>query len=66
MVSPQIFSARFSDCSISINSKKIYDLALALGDVFATKPSDELQNNRLVQDGDAASIDRGRGYKEVC
>ena len=45
------------DCSISINSKRIYHLAFALGDVFATKPGDEFQSNRLVLDGDAAPID---------
>lgn len=38
---------------------------LALGDAFATKPSDEFQSNGLVLAGDAASIDRGYGYKEI-
>jgi len=31
--------------------------AFALGDVFATKPGNEFQSNRLVLDGDAAPID---------
>ena len=53
----KIFSA-CKDCSISINSKRIYHLAFALGDVFATKPGDEFQSNRLVLAGDAASIDQ--------
>ena len=53
----KIFSAS-KDCSISINSKRIYHLALALGGVFATKPCDKFQNNnRLVLAGDAASIE---------
>ena len=44
-------------CSISINSKKIYHLAFALGDVFATKPGDEFQSNRLVLAGDEEIMD---------
>ena len=53
----KIFSAS-KDCSISINSKRIYHLALALGDVFATKSGDKFQSNRLVLAGDAAPIDQ--------
>ena len=34
------------DCLISINYKRIYHLAFALGDVFATKPGGEFQSNR--------------------
>ena len=52
----KIFSAS-KDCSISINSKRIYHLAFALGDVFATKPGDEFQSNRLVLAGEAVPID---------
>ena len=39
---------------------KIYHLAIALGNVFATKPGDEFQSNRLVLAGDAAPIDKKR------
>ena len=58
----KIFLAN-KDLSISINSKKIYHLALACGDVFATidinlfNPGDEVQSNRLALAGDAAPID---------
>ena len=34
-------------------------------DVFATKPSEEF-HELLVLAGDAAPVDRGIGYKEVC
>ena len=38
-------------------SKRIYHLAFALGDVFATKPGDEFQSNRLVLAGDEEILD---------
>ena len=52
----KIFLAN-KDCSISINSKRIYHLAFALGDVFATKPGDEFHSNRLVLAGDEEIMD---------
>ena len=59
----EIFSVS-KDCSISINSKRIYHLAFALGDVFATKPGDEFQSNRLVLAGDEEIMDKER-YVEI-
>ena len=35
----------------------LYHLAFALGDVFATKPGDEFQSNRLVLAGDEEIMD---------
>jgi len=40
--------------------------ALALGDIFATEPSEEFQSNRLVLAGDAAPMDMDIERMEAC
>ena len=60
----EIFSVS-KDCSISINSKRIYHLAFASGDIFATKPG-TLDRSGMNEMNKFLSMSMMRAEMEDC